>query len=117
MATVGSPLDQTANLETDFSAVWKIAINRYEEIAMVKIQSLAGASSVDEVLSEIHDKEAKFKNFRHDGSKLDKFRTLIKKSLAPIEALSGMVVNSTSMVSNQRHDIFDSPSITNICIL
>lgn len=114
MATASSPpVDQAANLETDIGAIWKMAIDQYEKTTTKKIDSLAGACSIDEILSEIHDKETKFKAFRHDESKLDKFRTIVKKSLAPIIALSGIVGTATSTVSNKHHI---TQPITNVCV-
>ena len=101
MSTVEMPIESEADSITDFSTIWKGAMDRYEEITMVKIQSLAGANNVDEILNDIHERETKFKGYRHDGSKLDKFRMLVSKSLNPVEKLSDMVASAASTVRKQ----------------
>ncbi len=68
---------------------------------MEKMETLAGASSVDVILDDIHEKETKFKRYRHDGSKLDKFRTLVSKSLDPIDKVGNLVASAASMVWKQ----------------
>ena len=101
MSTVEMPIESEADSITDLGTIWKVAMDRYEEITMVKIQSLAGANNVDEILNDIHERETKFKGYRHDGSKLDKFRMLVSKSLNPIEKLSDMVASAASTVRKQ----------------
>jgi len=59
------------------------------------------ANNVDEILKEVRGKEDKFKGYRHDGSKLDKFRSLVSKSLDPIEKLSNIVAQATVAVSQK----------------
>ena len=98
MTTAELPVESKVGTIIDFGTIWKIAISRYEEITMVKIQSLAEAKDVDEILNDIHNREAKFKGYRHDGSKLDKFRTLVRKSLNPIEKVGNMVASASSTV-------------------
>lgn len=99
MATVELPVDsESANDTTDIGAIWKEAIDRYEETTKVKIGSLTRANTVDEVLSEIHKREAMFQGYRHDENKLDKFRTLVSKSLSPIEKLSSIVASAALAV-------------------
>jgi hypothetical protein len=98
MATLELPIRSKTAATTDVGAIWKAAIDRYEEITMVKIETLAGANNVDEILDEIRGRETKFKGYRHDGSKSDKFRSLISKSLGPIEQLSNIVASAASIV-------------------
>ena len=66
---------------------------------MVKIDLLTGAKNLDEILDQIQERETKFRGYRHDGSKRDKFRSLVSKSLAPIEKLSNIVAMGASTVS------------------
>ena len=98
MATVELSIRSKIAATTDVGAIWKAAIDRYEEITMVKMETLAGANNVDEILDEIHERETKFKGYRHDGSKLDKFRSLVSKSLGPIEKLSNIVASAALAV-------------------
>lgn len=90
MATVELSIRSKTAATTDVGAIWKAAIDRYEEITMVKIKTLTGANNVDEILDETQD--------RHDGSISDKFRSLVGKSLGPIEKLSSIVASAASTV-------------------
>jgi len=101
MATLQLPVESKADATIEFGAIWRVAIDRYEEITMVKIQSLAEANNVNEILNDIHERETKFKAYRHDGSKLDKFRTLVGRSLNPIEKLGDMVASAASTVRKE----------------
>ncbi|KAL8716183.1 MAG: hypothetical protein Q9220_000088 [cf. Caloplaca sp. 1 TL-2023] len=78
----------------DFEDIWKAAIQRYEDITAVKLQSIAKATKLDDVLQVVHDKETKFKTFRHDGSRVDRFRGLLAKSLKPVEALAHLTASA-----------------------
>jgi len=101
MVTVNLPVRSRTTVTTDIGAIWKAAIDHYEEITKVKIESLAVANNVDEILEEIHGRETKFKGYRHDGSKLDKFRSLVSKSLGPIEKLSNIAMSAALTVRQQ----------------
>jgi hypothetical protein len=101
MATVELPVDLVSvDATTDVGAIWKEAIDRYEEITKVKIESLTRASNVDEVLSETRKRKTLFQSYRHGETKLDKFRTLVSKSLSPIDKVGSMVASAASAVRN-----------------
>ncbi|EMT70529.1 Ankyrin repeat domain-containing protein 50 [Fusarium odoratissimum] len=59
-----------------------------------------------QVLDTIEDKEEKFKWRRHDGSKIDKFRTLVKEALAPIQLIGDIIVNATKTMYPATEAIF-----------
>ena len=101
MATFEQPIESAADATVDVGEIWSSAIIRYEKDAMVNIESLARASDVDEILSVIREREKKFKGYRHDGSKLDRFRTLVSKSLSPIDKLGNIVASAVSTVRVQ----------------
>ena len=101
MATLQQPTESITDATIDVGEIWSTAITRYEQDAMVKIESLARASNVDEILNVIRENEKNFKGYRHDGSRLDKFRTLVGKSLNPIEKLGDMVASAVSTVTMQ----------------
>ena len=96
-----SPVKFDADANIDVGLIWDEAIHRYEATTMVKIESLAGARNVDEILNAIHERERNFKGYRHNGSKLDKFRTLISKCLNPIDKVGNMVASGASTVKRQ----------------
>lgn len=101
MATLEPPVKSEADATIDIGVIWKEAVDSYEKTTMVKIESLARASNVDEILNDIREREIKFKDYRHDGSKLDKFRTLVSKSLNPIDKVGNMVALAASTVRRQ----------------
>jgi hypothetical protein len=108
MATVDlpvvlGPVDTT----TDVGEIWKEAVNRYEEIAKVKVESLPQVNSIDAVLSETRKRDRIFQSYRHDETKLDKFRTLVSKSLSPIEKASTIVASAASIVRKQHRLLVD----------
>ncbi len=98
MTTVELPIRP---ITTNVGAIWKAAIERYEKITMVKIDSLGKTNSVKEILEEIHARETKFKAHRHNGSKLDEFRSRVSKSLGLIETLSNIASAAVSTVREQ----------------
>src|SRR5436305_14173668 len=100
MATVESSIRSETAVTNDVGTLWKAAIDRYEEITMIKMESLAGANNVDEILDEIRGRGTKFKGHRHDGSKSDKFGSLVSKSLGPIQTLSNIVASAALAVRN-----------------
>lgn len=88
-----------ANNVTDVGAIWHAAIDRYKDITTVDLGSIEAANSVEDVLSEIDMRGEEFKNTRHDGSKTDRFRSLVSRSLKSIETISEVVAQGASNVS------------------
>lgn len=86
---------------TYIGGIWKEAVDQYEKTTAVKLESLDRANSVDEILDGMREREKKFKDFRHDGSKLDKFRTLLGKSLKPIDMVGDVAAAASSAVRRQ----------------
>lgn len=82
---------------SDISLLWQSAIDRYKAITGKEVD-LKRTTNVQQVLDTIEDKEEKFKWRRHDGSKIDKFRTLVKEALAPIQLIGDIIVNATKTV-------------------
>jgi hypothetical protein len=99
MATIQLPTEIVrVDATTDVGATWTEAINRYEEITEVKIESLTRASNLDEVLSETQKRETKLRGYCHGETKFDKLRTLLSKSLRPIDEVGSMVASVASAV-------------------
>ncbi|KAH7480071.1 hypothetical protein FOMA001_g7651 [Fusarium oxysporum f. sp. matthiolae] len=82
---------------SDISLLWQSAIDRYKAITGKEVD-LKRTTNVQQVLDTIEDKEENFKWRRHDGSKIDKFRTLVKEALAPIQLIGDIIVNATKTV-------------------
>ncbi|KAI9040298.1 uncharacterized protein KD926_008388 [Aspergillus affinis] len=99
MTATSSPQPDT-NRTTDVEEIWQTAICDYEAATGTSLDSLVRARTLEDVLREIKDKESKFEFKRHHGSKIDKFRTLVKKSLQPIEKLSEIAVHAGTGTAN-----------------
>lgn len=85
---------------TDVGTIWNAAVVQYEAITNTKISTLARPKNIDEILREITLRETAFSHNRHDGSRLDKFRTTVKNNLVPIEMLGDIVSKATKSVRN-----------------
>ena len=86
---------------TDVGAIWRVAMDCHEKATSVKIESLTKANNADEMLAELQRKGSELRDHRHDGSKLDKFRTLLSKSLKPVEQLCDIAASATSVVGRK----------------
>jgi len=98
MATVDPAAETSTDTSNDISAIWKAAMDRYEEETKIKIYSLDRARNVNDILTHIQEREKKFRAHRHDESRTDKFRTLVSKSLGLIDAIGNLVAGAASMV-------------------
>ncbi len=101
MTTLSLSVKSKADVIIEFDAIWRVVIDHYEKITMIKIQSLVKVKNVNEILNDIHERETKFKAHRHDDSKLNKFRTLVSKSLNFIKKLSDMIALIASMIRKE----------------
>ncbi|KAH7216441.1 hypothetical protein BKA60DRAFT_65836 [Fusarium oxysporum] len=90
---------------SDISLLWQSAIDRYKAITGKEVD-LKRTTNVQQVLDTIEDKEENFKWRRHDGSKIDKFRTLVKEALAPIQLIGDIIVNATKTMYPATEAIF-----------
>ena len=97
MAATGSHV-QPSKPATDVGVIWHAAIERYEKITQVKAMPSVGSNNVEQILTQIEGMKIKFEKKRHDGSKMDKFRTLVKNTVIPIQQLSDIVVQATKIV-------------------
>ena len=95
--TIGGLLEMSqAGPPTDVGQLWNAAVKRFEDALSIQIQDLTPARSISDVLQDIRTKDAAFKARRHDGSKTDKFRTLVNKGPGPIEQCSDILASATS---------------------
>ncbi|KAH9882828.1 hypothetical protein J1614_000194 [Plenodomus biglobosus] len=95
MPSSDPPAGSAVGPPTDIGAIWSTAVLRYEAITNVKIQTFAGPKSVDEIWNDSKEMEKNFSSHRHDRSRIDRFRTMVKNSLAPIEMWGNIVANAT----------------------
>jgi hypothetical protein len=96
MAIVELPAESRTDADINIGVIWKAALDRYEKIIIVKIESLAEAANVDDILNEIYEGEITFKDYRYDSFKLDKFRTLVSKNLDRIDKVGNIIALTTS---------------------
>ena len=83
---------------SDIGALWQAALDRYEQVTGFKVQLLEGSNNLDAVLAQVQEKSSLFESRRHDTSKADKFRSLVKESLGPVLVLGEVVVHATKLV-------------------
>lgn len=108
LARVGPSYDAMTELRTSnahedhISALWTAALARYETKTGVRLDSVREARSLEEVVSHIQENQARFEKRRHSGSKFDRFRDLVKRSLEPIEPLGRVVSHATKGVSARK---------------
>lgn len=74
----------------DVGALWKDALEQCERVSGTRIEQLAEANDVESFLSKVNDKETIVTLFRHDDSRMDKFRSLVRQSLGPIDLLGAL---------------------------
>ncbi|KAL7936459.1 ankyrin repeat-containing domain protein [Trichoderma chlorosporum] len=91
MAAVLPIRQRTASSALSVIDIWKEAINSYERVTGIRIDQLARVTSIDQILSEIGNRQDAFRRFRNDGSRLDRLRKAVSESLKPIEAVSEIV--------------------------
>lgn len=94
----GCSIVPTLGPPTDIGAIWDRALARYEATASTKIQTHVRLKNTDDLLSNVSQKETAFVSRRHSGTRSDKFRILLKNSLAPIEQWADIVTNATKTV-------------------
>ena len=104
-----------ANATTDIGAIWQEACKRYEEVTKASVSELEPVHDVEAVSNKIRSREQAFKGFRHDETKLDKFRTLVKRSLKPIETVGNIVASAASTVI--AYILSDGPSVYKLAVL
>jgi len=91
---------QAADQVVDAVQIWKAALDEYQRITGVRLQTLDSVSNIDDLLAQVNKDEEKFNRYRHNGSKFDRFRTLIRHSLGPIGELGNIVTQAAKAVSS-----------------
>lgn len=107
MTTSGSPVQSQMDCANNVNDIWKKAIDHYEKTTTEKINTPAQVKSVDQILDDMHEREKSFRSYRHDGSRLEKFRTLVGKSLNPIERVGNIVATAASVVGRSFRRLYD----------
>ena len=97
-ATTGTLTESGMDASSDVGEIWNEAVDRYEKDTETKFKKIKRVNNADDVLAHIQVIEGTFKKHRHDGSKTDKFRTLMSKALDPIDRIGNVVAGAASMV-------------------
>ena len=83
----------------ELGRVWQEAVDNYARtVSDQHIARLKQNTTVESILNEVDKMEISFTRKRHDGSKTNKLRTLIRDSLAPIQALSNVATQASKAV-------------------
>ncbi|CEJ87488.1 hypothetical protein VHEMI04431 [[Torrubiella] hemipterigena] len=89
--------------------MWQEAIVNYVRITGNKNGiTIRRTASISDILAELDQKRESFNHKRHDGSKWDRFRGLIRDSLAPIQALSDIAAQASKAVFPPSEAIFSA---------
>ncbi|KAM0813893.1 putative Ankyrin repeat-containing domain protein [Seiridium cardinale] len=76
-------------------SMWTTALAQYEELTGTRPSISDELESLEEFVKETAQMQAKFEKFRHDDSKHDRLRSLIARSLGPIQLLGNIVARAT----------------------
>jgi hypothetical protein len=82
--------------------IYKLRSDLLQTLARFGVQLLCVTKRrrVSKSSLSLNDREKNFSSHRNDGSRLDKFRTLLSRSLTPIEMWGDIVTNATKTVRN-----------------
>lgn len=86
---------------SELAQIWEMAVARYNETSGFQLEEPA-TRNVDGILAMLHEKDELFKSYRHDGSKVDKFRSLLSSILTPVQMLSDVASKAVTAVSSMR---------------
>lgn len=100
MSTNMSSTGANGTTQSDIGGLWKTAVNEFERTTNTKFNELSPASNVEEILGMVQSQENRFNTFRHDRSRVDRFRSLVTRSLYPIEQMSKIISPAISSVSH-----------------
>ncbi|KAK5309727.1 hypothetical protein LTR70_010039 [Exophiala xenobiotica] len=93
---------------TDVSDLWKAAIEEFEKTTKTKFDSIPRVNNVDDILKEVKARASSFQKVRHDEYELDKFRSLLARSLTPVEQLSKVVSSAVVLTANNVSADYDT---------
>ncbi|KAI1856640.1 uncharacterized protein JN550_013747, partial [Neoarthrinium moseri] len=83
---------------TDLGTMWEEALIKYNEECKINLRNLdfIRQNSMDNIMAEQERQLARFGEARHDGGKLDKFRSAISKNSQVIMSVAATVANAAS---------------------
>lgn len=81
--------------KTDLALLWEAAVDDYEQRTKRSLR-MGPWRSMDEVIQGTENQVNNFKDFRHQGTKVDKVRTAFKNNLWLIQK----VVNTLQIIGN-----------------
>ncbi|KLU88296.1 hypothetical protein MAPG_07283 [Magnaporthiopsis poae ATCC 64411] len=90
----------------DTSKIWKAAIDQYEKIAGVRMATLNGVNTIEDILKEVRTSERMFLSRRHSGSRSDRLRTLLSQNIRSIQQLLEITVQASKAAFPPSEAIF-----------
>ena len=83
---------------SDIQIRWKQAVIHYEALTGNPICISSDTQSISALWDEVSKMEIEFRNYRHDGSKIARFRSSVAQSLDQILQLGDVVAQATKAV-------------------
>lgn len=97
--TPGNVVPHTTTGMVDTSEMWDSAIAQYEETTGVRLATLKGVKTVEDILNEVRLNQRVFLGRRHSGSRSDRVRAVLSQSLKPIGQLLEIATQASKGVS------------------
>jgi len=96
-------------ISSDLGVIWQEAIDNYNRITGNKNElTTRHIASTSEILTELDEMNKSFKIQRHDGSKRDRVRSLVRDSLTLIQALGEIAAHASKAVFPLSEAIFSA---------
>ncbi|KAK7967599.1 AGC PKA kinase [Apiospora aurea] len=106
MATTLSDRLTASTIDTGVPRMWAHAVSRYQELAATKLPHPTSIQSIPQLFDEVLSASDRFKNYRHDGSKVDRLRSYVARCLGPLQQLGTLVTQATKTVYPPTEAIF-----------
>jgi hypothetical protein len=90
-------------LDEAVALLWTEAVQRFEAETRTSISTPGSITSLDELIASLADKHSSFKIRRHNGSRLERLRTLAARALEPIRAISDVLAQATKLVRESNY--------------
>lgn len=97
--SLGYVVPHTTTGMADTLEMWNTAIAQYEKATGVRLATLKGVNTVEDILNEVQLKQRVFLGRRHSGSRSDRVRAVLSQSLKPIGQLLEIATQASKGVS------------------
>jgi hypothetical protein len=106
---MSSAVAQLPGAPSQIGELWEEAKRRYEANVgpLTELSALGNVATVQTILDEVGKKAATFKQSRHDGSKTDRLRRALSRSLPMVQTLSEIGAQASKAVRMNSHPSYE----------